>query len=113
MVLSDAPHPQAPVVPHLAGPDGLAGGAVDTRALADTAIALTTVSRGIFVASDLETPLRNCLGELVDLALHDPEVKSRAESQGRPLLPITGDAAAEVMAEMVDGHRNAGTLADE
>ena len=113
MVLSDAPHPEAPDAPHLAGPDGLASGSEDSRALADTAASLTTVSRGIFAASSLDAPLRACLRSLVDLALNDPEVKRQTEAQGRPLQPVTGEAASAVMAQMVESHRQAGTLADD
>jgi hypothetical protein len=106
------PHPLAPGVAHLAGPDGLAGETGGSRARADTAASLSSVSRGIFAAASLEAPLRVCLGSLVDHAPNDPQVKRQTEAQGRPLQPVTGAAAGGVMARMIESHRLAGTRGD-
>lgn len=109
LVLGDRPHAQAPDAPHLTGAEGLVTGTTDSAALAQAATALTTVSRGLFVRADLDPPLRDCLDSVIDLALHDPEVKTQAEAQGRPLQPVTGTAAAEVLAQMVAAHTSAGS----
>ena len=111
LVVSDVPNPKAPGVAHLAGEDGLAakrsaGLDVETRErrqdLARAAVSLSGEMRGLFISSALPENMRSCLREAMAVAFADPAVAETVTAQGRQLGAITGRAALERTALVVE-----------
>ncbi len=104
LVLSTKPHPGFAGVPHLAGPDGLVAqrshqldpATRRTRLeLAGLAAELSASERTIAVAKQAPAPVRACLEQSIDRALHSNALREAAARQGQALEPTRAPVVRE------------------
>lgn len=102
LILSGAPDPNFPNVPHLAGEGGaveIRGQGISATELAEReryariALALSGSDRGIFAAHSISAETRDCLREAVEAAYASDELTTTMAVQGRPVAPIVGEEA--------------------
>lgn len=102
MVMSNGPWPDTPDVPYLAGEGGVAwqrseGLSQEERdlrmSLALLAANIGGSTRGIHMSTNVTQERRDCVSDILSVALFDPLFVDSAESQGRAVQPITGDDA--------------------
>lgn len=114
LLISDAPDPDLPGVPHLAGRGGLvervtagrsAGERAEAMRIAAQAADISRVLRTVFVSARLPEPARACLGSLVWEVLSGDEFGRAASAVGRPVLPEDRKAAQAAIDRMLDGLR--------
>ena len=119
LVVSDRPNLAAPDVPYLAGE----GGVVLTRAaglsdaeierrtqFAELVVALSGAIRGIYISNEVSVATRDCLRQAMTESLVSDALSRSLADLGRPLDPITGDAATALAAQMIEARRKAAPL---
>jgi len=96
LLLTDAPDPALPGVPHLAGKGGIVerfteGAAPERRAravqLAQSVVDLSPSFRTIVASAQLPAPTLQCLGDLVEASLFDEGFARAASGFDRPVRP--------------------------
>jgi len=104
LAISDGPWAQMPDLPYLAGEDSVAWARTENledaeklrlRGLATTAANLGGTVRSFHISQNVPQERRDCLMNVVGMALEDPVFKENAETQGRPVGPVVGQAARD------------------
>jgi tripartite-type tricarboxylate transporter receptor subunit TctC len=113
LLLSEGPHPDAAEVPYIAGEGSLTwvltadlpeAEAAYRRMLATAVARLRTAARGIFVSANLANDRRDCIAELMDIAIASPEFAATAAAQDRPVAPMTAAEAEDLVADLIASH---------
>jgi tripartite-type tricarboxylate transporter receptor subunit TctC len=114
LIVSAAMDPDAPETPYLGGEDGMAalraeGLSEDIQAerrrFAEVAISLSGAIRGLYISRNVPQDVRDCLRDAIDVTLQSEALAEALDTQGRPLAPITGTAAAARTSAMIDAFR--------
>lgn len=112
LVISDAPHPQMPGVPHLAGKGGLVERASarlspeersEAMRIAQQAVDLSKSQRSVFASARLPEPTRRCLSEIIEEVVFSESFANAAASVGRPVEPADGRATRAAVERMREG----------
>jgi len=119
LVLSDRPNSDAPDVPYLAGP----GGVVLTRAaglsdeeierrtqFAEMVVTLSGSIRGIYISNAVSLETRDCLRQAMTESLLSDALSRSLADLGRPLDPLTGDAAIALLTQLIEARGKATPL---
>lgn len=115
MVLSDGSFDGAPGIPHLAGEGSVVWEltkdmdpqeATRLRGLATSVARLRGSARGMFISTNVAQETRNCMAELMDAAIADPEFVATAESQGRPVASLPAAEARSFVEGLVSAHQS-------
>lgn len=121
LILSDAPTAEAPNVPYLAGPGGLAdlrsvGLPDEIRAqrqnYAEIAVYMGQSARGIVISQNVGNDILDCLREGFSGSVSSPSLQAALEMQGRTLDPIVGSEAVAYSVRLATTARQNGQLID-
>ncbi|MBK5946789.1 hypothetical protein CCR83_10180 [Rhodobacter veldkampii DSM 11550] len=119
LVLADSPHPAAPDVPVLGGPGGMierrsAGLPAPERAerqrLGEIVVALANGPRTLFAPARMEPRTKACFEAAMTAALESPDFRAAAEARKRPVTPVTGPEADEIVARIATAYLDARPL---
>jgi tripartite-type tricarboxylate transporter receptor subunit TctC len=122
LVLTDAPHPEVPEAPYLAGEGGLvaalsAGLSEDQQAerqrIARIASTVSRTNRGLFINTQMQSTARSCLEAATATAITSEAFQASLAAQGRGVSPLTGSDATAVFAAQIAAYRDAAPVIAE
>ncbi|MGY2001275.1 tripartite tricarboxylate transporter substrate-binding protein [Blastococcus sp. SYSU DS1024] len=88
--------PDTPAISETAAPDA------DAQAIVDSLIAMGETGRSLIVSPQMEQSRVDALREGFQCAVEDQELLDELESQKRPLNPLNGEEAAELVREVLE-----------
>jgi tripartite-type tricarboxylate transporter receptor subunit TctC len=112
LVISDAPHPQMPDVPFLAGPGGLVDRQTarmppparkEALRIARQAVDLSRSQRAIYASARVPEGTLRCLSEIVEEVVFSESFARAAAAVGRPVEPADGRATRAAVQRMQEG----------
>ena len=122
LVVSDRPHPDAPDVPYLAGEGGVvlkrAAGLSDAELerrsqFAELVLNLSGAIRGIYISNEVSVATRDCLRQAMTESLISDALSQSMADLGRPLDPLTGDAATALATQIIEARSQAAPLLEQ
>jgi len=122
LVVSDRPHPDAPDVPYLAGEGGVvlkrAAGLSDAELerrsqFAELVVNLSGAIRGIYISNEVSVATRDCLRQAMTESLISDALSQSMADLGRPLDPLTGDAATALATQIIEARSQAAPLLEQ